>query len=282
MRTTWGHGLGILAVDVEDRCLEHAGDVRGVARRAARLGRRGEADLVVDHDVDRAAGAVALQIAQVEDLLHHALTGESRVAVDQDPQAAPVLVVPEAVLLGADAAHEHRVDELEMARVETQREVHLLAGEDLVGAVAQVVLHVTAADVFLGLLVGELAEDLAGVFAHDVDEHVQTAAVGHADHHLADLLASGFLERQVDQRDERLGAFEGEALGAQKLAVDELLEELGVGQLGEDVELLVTGQVAMVRRVFEAALEPVFGHQVVDVHELPRRSTGNRSRSCAQ
>ena len=55
------HRFRIVAVDVEDQRLDHLGDVGRIGRRArvARIG--GEADLVVDDEMDRAAGAVALQ-----------------------------------------------------------------------------------------------------------------------------------------------------------------------------------------------------------------------------
>src|SRR3546814_7903741 len=59
-----GHRFRIVAVDVEDRCLHHLGRVRRIRRRA-RVGRiGGEADLVVDDDVDGAAGTVAAQLAE--------------------------------------------------------------------------------------------------------------------------------------------------------------------------------------------------------------------------
>jgi hypothetical protein len=53
-------GFGIVAVHVEDGRLDHARHVRAIRRRArvARIG--GEADLIVDDEVDRAAGAVTL------------------------------------------------------------------------------------------------------------------------------------------------------------------------------------------------------------------------------
>ena len=54
-------GLGIVAVHVEDRRIDHLGDVGRVGRRAREAGRRGEADLIVDDEMDRAAGAVAAQ-----------------------------------------------------------------------------------------------------------------------------------------------------------------------------------------------------------------------------
>jgi hypothetical protein len=54
--------LGVVAVDVEDRRLDHPRHVGAVDRRARRRGRGREADLVVDDDVDGAAGAVAAQL----------------------------------------------------------------------------------------------------------------------------------------------------------------------------------------------------------------------------
>ena len=80
------HRLGVVAVGVEDRRLDQLGDVGRIGRgaRVARVG--GEADLVVDDEMDRAAGAVALQPRQAEALGDHALAGEGRVAVDQQRQ----------------------------------------------------------------------------------------------------------------------------------------------------------------------------------------------------
>ena len=110
-------GLGVVAVHVEDRRLDHLGDVGGVVAGAGRLGRGGEPDLVVDDDVDRAADAVALDVAHVERLGHHALAGERGVAVHQDRQHREGLGVVDVVLLGPDHAHDDRVDGLEVARV---------------------------------------------------------------------------------------------------------------------------------------------------------------------
>ena len=56
-----GTGLGIVPVHVEDGSLHHLGHVRRVHRTAGRLGRRREAQLVVDDHVHRATGAVAGQ-----------------------------------------------------------------------------------------------------------------------------------------------------------------------------------------------------------------------------
>ena len=63
--------------------------------------------------------------------------------------------------------------------------------------------------------------------------------MGHADDDLLDaVLRRRVSIEQVEQRDQALGALEREALGADVVLVDELLEDLGVGELGEDAELL--------------------------------------------
>ena len=80
------HRFRIVAVDVEDRRLDQLGDVRRIGRgaRIARIG--GEADLVVDDEMERAAGAMAAQAREAEAFRDHALAGEGRVAVDEERQ----------------------------------------------------------------------------------------------------------------------------------------------------------------------------------------------------
>ena len=79
--------LRIVGVDVEDRRLGHLRDVGAIERAAgvARV-RRGEADLVVDDDVDGAARVVAAGLRHVERFLDDALPGDRRIAVDQHRQ----------------------------------------------------------------------------------------------------------------------------------------------------------------------------------------------------
>ncbi len=76
-------GLDVVGVDVDDRDVEPLGHVGRVRGGAGFLGVGGEADLVVLDEVDRAAGAVALQRLQVERLGDHSLGGEGGVAVQQ-------------------------------------------------------------------------------------------------------------------------------------------------------------------------------------------------------
>ena len=81
-----GTRLGVVAVDVEDRRLHRLGDVAAVQRRPGELGRRREPDLVVDDQVDRAADAIAGDVAHRQRLGDDSLAGERRVTVDVDRQ----------------------------------------------------------------------------------------------------------------------------------------------------------------------------------------------------
>ncbi len=211
--------LGVVAVHVEDRRLHHARDVGRVDRRARGVRAGGEADLVVDDDVHGAAGAVAAQLRHLQRLGDDALAGEGRVAVQQDRQdGEAVLALVDDVLLGAHDALEDRVDGLEVRRVGLQADRDRVAGQARERALgAEVVLHVARAvrgarvDVAL-----ELAEDLRVALADDVGEHVEAAAVRHADRDLVEALLGRALQDAVEQRDERLAALEREALLARR------------------------------------------------------------------
>ena len=112
-----GDRLRVVAVHVQRRRVDHLGDVGRVGGAARVLGQRREADLVVDDHVDRAAGAVAVEPREVHRLGHDALAGEGGVAVEQQRQHVRVLLVAHRVLLGPHHALDHRVHELEVARV---------------------------------------------------------------------------------------------------------------------------------------------------------------------
>ena len=148
------HRFRIVAVDVEDRRLDHLGDVGRIGRRTREGRVRGEADLVVDDDVHRAGDAVAAQTGKAEDFGNDALAGKGRVAVDQKRQDLGAfgqrndVAVPDGgghILLGARLAHDDGIDDFEMRRVRRQRHVDLVAVEFAVGGGAEMVLDVARA-----------------------------------------------------------------------------------------------------------------------------------------
>src|SRR5215471_14482983 len=70
------NGFGIIAVNMKDRRLDALCNVRGIRARSRRRRARREADLVVDDDVNGAAGAKAVEIRQFERFGDEALAGE--------------------------------------------------------------------------------------------------------------------------------------------------------------------------------------------------------------
>ena len=129
-----GHRFRIIAVDVENRCLHALGHVRRIRRRARELRAGGEADLVVDHEMDAAAGIVAADAGEAEAFPDNALAGKGGIAVDQHRQHLVVLFeIVAGHLLGANLAEHHRVDRFQMRRVWHQAHMDIDAVKFAVG-----------------------------------------------------------------------------------------------------------------------------------------------------
>ncbi|MNI15840.1 hypothetical protein D3C73_691460 [compost metagenome] len=268
------HGFGVVAVDVEHRGFNHLDHVGAIQRRTrvTRVG-RGEADLVVDDDVQRAARAVAAGLGQVQRFHHHALAGESRVAVHQHRQHGLAFGVAAAFLASAHAAFDHGVDDFKVGRVERQRQVDRAATGGQVGGEAVVVLHVAVGQAF-GVFAFELGEQVAGHLAHDVHKQVQATAVGHADHDFLDAVFTGVVHHFVHRGDEAFAAFQREALLADVLGVQVALEAFGGGQALQRTALGVSVQLVVATGQFQLLVDPLALLDLGDVHELRTDRTG--------
>src|ERR1700692_2519264 len=77
----------------------------------------GEADQVVDDDVNRSADGKAAEVGIVHGLRGNALAGKCGVAVHEDGQVLLLSSLAGAVLLGASASHCNWIDRFEMAWV---------------------------------------------------------------------------------------------------------------------------------------------------------------------
>ena len=241
--------FGVVRVHVDDRDVEALGEVARVARGAALVRVRGEADLVVRDQVERAAGRVAVEARQVERLRDDALTGERRVAVDQDRQRDRGVVDAGAAravgLLGARPALDDRVDRLEMARVRRERDRHLARRGLARPGRGEVVLDVAGSALVVDddridrPLALELAQDRLVRAADRVHEHVQPAAVCHPDHDLVGARVGGELDRLVEHRHHRVEALERELLLAEEGAAQVLLEPLGASERPEQANALL-------------------------------------------
>ena len=176
-------------------------------------------------------------------------------------------LVAAAVHAGLDRAFDHRVDDLQVAGVERQAQMHRAARGGDVAREALVVLHVARGQVLGGGVV-ELGEQILGHLAQGVDQHVEPAAVGHADDHLLHAVGAGALHHFVHRRDEALATFQREALLADVLGVQEALQPFGGGQPVEDVLLLVDREIGLAADAFEPLLPPALFGRIGAVHEL--------------
>ena len=167
-------------------------------------------------------------------------------------------------------AHHDAVHELEVRRIRREHHAERLPrrGRVLV-RVAHVVLHIAAARRECGRpRLVELGEDLLQVLADDVREHIEAPAVRHAERELTDAERGARLEHAVEERNQRLAAFEAEALLADIAVREEVLEAVGLEELRQDALLGVGAELRAVARPFDALRDPRAALGGLDVHVL--------------
>ena len=236
-------GLGVVAVHVEHRRADHLRHVGAVLRRAGGLGGGGEPDLVVDDHVHGAAGAVAAQQREVQRLGHHALAGERGVAVQhQRHDGVAALALVEQVLLGAHDALRARGRRPRGATGSTRSETVVSPSPNIRKYLPSAPRWYFTSPEPCAWPGSRLPSNSRKIWrdrlADDVGQHVEPAAVRHADDDLVQLVLGGLVQHGVEQRDDGLAALEGEPLLADVLGLQERLERLGRVQLGQDVLLL--------------------------------------------
>lgn len=271
-------GLDVVAVNVEDGCVDCLGDIRGVGSRAreARVG--GEADLVVDDEVDGSSGSVPRQVVEAHGLVDNTLASERSVSMEQHTHSGIVLSLVVLEMLKSTSLAEHkRVLCLQMGRVGHERQRHLLARgrrADVVGA--QMVLDITSRPL-IRLRPHELVQNSLDRLPDDIREDVESASVRHSHGHVLDTV----IDRSVDERfhtgDESLAALETKALLVGVLASDELLEGLGPDETVKNHALLLDGVVPWLRDL-DACSDPVALLLVGNVDVLDTNGTACVSR----
>ena len=236
-----GGGEGIVSVDVKDGKTEGLAGGRAVAGGARVRGESGEGDLVVDDDVDSAAGAVALEAGEVEGFGHDALTDESAIAVNENGNNLLAFDgVIAMALAGASHALDHRVDGLEMAGVGGEGKTNFLSrgGGDII-FVTEVVFDVAVAkDGFRNVVFVEFGKEFPTGFAKGVDEDVEPTAVGHADDDFFHAGGGTSFEQSIEDSDQGFSALQGESFLADVPGVEESFEGFGSDDFFQDAALL--------------------------------------------
>ena len=226
---------------------------------------RGETDLVVDDDVQGSAGAEPPRLRHLKRLHHDALPGERRVAVNDDRHHEVASGIPSAILPGAHGPFHHGRDDLEVRRVECERDVHLASGRFDIRGETLVVLDIAHRG-RLDQAPLKLVEQIAGMLAEDVDQDVQPATVRHADDRLDHTMGTCPLQRFVQHGYQTVGAFEAEPLRSGILGVEILLKTLGGRQPLQHDAFLRRVQCGVRARRFHAPAYPQLLRRIRDMH----------------
>ncbi|MNC05079.1 hypothetical protein D3C75_525380 [compost metagenome] len=262
------YGFRIITIHMEDRRLDHLRNVGGVlgGTRVQRVA-DGETDLVVDHDVHGTAGLETAGLRHLEGFHDHALTCECSVTVDGDRQNLLASGVITTILTGAHRTFDHRGNDFQVGRVERHGQVNFTAGGHHVGREALVILNVTGTQLDL-LLAFELVEQLARVLAEGVDQHVQTATVGHADDDFLGAVGTGTLDQFVEHRNQAFAAFQTETLGARVFGAQVFFQAFTGGYALKQVALDVGGVRRTTTHAFQTLLEPLALLGIGDVRKF--------------
>ncbi len=150
------------------------------------------------------------------------------------------------------------IHHLEVRRIGHEAQLHLTTFHHSRTVVAHVVLHVAGRVLVGGVMMAlELGKQRLVRLAHHIREHVETAAVCHADHHLGRAFAAQRVDHRIEHGDERVGAFHGETLVALIRAPEEALEAVDFIEAREHLLLLVGRERAREDAIAEGPPEPV-------------------------
>src|SRR4029077_7413798 len=238
------HRVRIFCVDVKNGNALAARDAGGETRRVFLRRASGEADEIVDDDMDRAADGISSKIRKIERFGEHALPSIGRVAMHND---GPNLVEDGlrvidlraldamAGLLGARASPRYRIDCFPVAGIGNEVNVQLLArGSGVHAGGANVILHIARAQYAARVDIFEARDHFMRRFAGDVGHNVQGAAVAHGHDRIDAAAFTRYVENGIEQRNERGVALKRKAFAAQIAALQNLLEKIGTNQALEN------------------------------------------------
>ena len=158
-----------------------------------------------------------------------------------------------------------------MRRIGGERQVHLVAVELAVGRGAEVILHVARAFDLVGRerAALELVEDRAVRLAHHLREHVQAAAMRHADHDLLHAERAAALDDLLERGNHRLRRRRGRSAWCRGNAGRENFSKPSAStSLLQDRALALAGEGDLLVRTLDALLNPRLLGRIGDVHEL--------------
>jgi hypothetical protein len=119
-----------------------------------------------------------------------------------------------------------------------------------------------------GLLALEFLEQHLRLLAQGVHQHVEAAAVGHADDHLLHADRAGGADQLVHGEDQRLAALQREALLADVAGVQIALQRLGLGDHAQEAALVLGAPGWRRATGLQPGLDPALLRHIREVHVL--------------
>ena len=239
----------------------------------------GESDLIVRDQVDRAAGVVPRQRLQVEDFRDDALAGEGRIAVNQNRRGTLGIVARNAVrmigLQRARASLDDRIDRFEMARIVGEHHVDLLAlGRDELAGRAVVVLyvahHVVVAQLAAILRGFELGHDFFVRHVRKMRDHVEAAAMRHAEHGARNPVVGQHVEHLFEHRDHHVQTLARERLLPHERLAHVAIERVDFRKPLQKFDLPLRRKADLVLARLDVVAQPDALRCVRDVFDLVR------------
>src|SRR5215470_6972451 len=111
-------------------------------------------------------------------------------------------------------------------------------------------------------------KDGAVRLGHDLRQHVEAAAMRHADDDVARAERAATLDDLLQRRDHGFAAIEAEALGAGEFHIAELFEAFGFNELVEDGALTLAREGNLLVRALDALLDPAFLRGIGNMEEF--------------
>ncbi len=262
------HRFRIVAIHVQDRRLHHlrhVGRVLGGTR--VLLTADGEANLVVDHDANRATSSEAAGLRHLEGFHDHALPRNSGITVDGYRKHLVTGKIVATILTGTHRTLDHWRDDFQVRRVERQCEMNLTAGGHHVGRKALVILDVAGAQA-LDLLALELVEQVARVLAEGIHQHVKAATVGHTDDDFLVAVRTRALNDFIQQRNQALATFQAKTLGTRILGTQVFFQAFSGGEALEQMATHFGGKRRAAAHALQTLLEPLALLGIDNVGEL--------------
>src|SRR6516165_11039632 len=111
-------------------------------------------------------------------------------------------------------------------------------------------------------------KDGAVRLGHDLRQHVEAAAMRHADDDIAHTERATALDDLLERRNHRFGAVEAEALGPGEFHIAEFFKALGLDQFVEDGAFALAGKRDFLVWPLDALLDPAFLRRIGNVEEF--------------